>query len=111
METKIDMNIINTMEIKEIVHRLRQHKEIHHRKEQNSPIITNILEWCAEILEDIDKGKIGYIKMGKWIHHQNYRDIDGDIRAIFKCSNCGQLSEDYNYCPYCGANMQTKEKE
>lgn len=111
METKIDMNIINSMKIKEIVRRLRQHNEIHHRKEQNSFIITNILEWCAEILEDIDKGKIGYIKMGKWIHHHNYRDMDGDICEIFKCSNCNQLSESYNYCPNCGAKMQEKEKK
>ena len=32
--------------------------------------------------------------------------MEGDICEIFKCSNCGQLSEDYNYCPNCGANMK-----
>lgn len=101
METKIDMNIINAMEIKEIVRRLRQHNEMHHRKERNSFIITNILEWCAEILEDIDKGKMKYVEYGEWkINCDGYYPY---------CSNCKSEppgKEMTIFCPNCGARME-----
>lgn len=98
--------LIRAMEIKEAARRIRIHNKVHFAAEPNAPIISEILESCAQILEQIDEKKIRYERYGKWIHHRTYKDMEGDICEIFKCSNCSQLSEDYNYCPNCGAKMK-----
>lgn len=41
---------------------------------------------------------------GKWID----RDVDGCVRPFWKryiCSVCGGTSDNFNYCPHCGARM------
>jgi len=45
-------------------------------------------------------------KKGKWI---DARDRCGE----FLCSNCHEtnINNSYNYCPYCGAQMEKEERE
>ena len=40
------------------------------------------------------------VRHGKWVIE------DGHVC----CSECGEISKEYNYCPYCGAKMD-EEKE
>ena len=47
---------------------------------------------------------------GKWIGDTDYESFQGSYEA-YKCSNCGyslhwrDYSNEYNYCPNCGAQM------
>jgi hypothetical protein len=39
------------------------------------------------------------VRHGKWVIE------DGHVC----CSECGEISKEYNYCPYCGARMDADE--
>ena len=42
----------------------------------------------------------------KWVLVRKYRDEDGYINEIFRCSNCEiPRDEEFSYCPSCGAKM------
>jgi len=103
--------LVRAMDIKEAARRIRIHNKIHFAAEPNALIISQILESCAQILELIAERKIRYERYGQWIPHHTYRDTEGDICEIFQCSNCGQLGEDTNYCPNCGAKMKGEQNE
>lgn len=105
---KIDNNtkLVRAMELKEAARLIRIHYKTLFAIEPKAPIISEIFECCAQILEQIDEKKIRYERYGQWIKHHTYRDTEGDICEIFQCSNCGQLGEDTNYCPNCGASMK-----
>ena len=99
-------DIVRAMEVKEAVRRIREHNRIHYATERNSPIITEILESCARLLEDIDAGKVKYVEYGEWrINCDGYYPY---------CSNC--MSEPpgrvmTNFCPICGATIRGKEND
>lgn len=48
----------------------------------------------------------------KWVLVRKYRDEDGYINEIFRCSNC-EITRDaeFSYCPSCGAKMCGNEVE
>ena len=48
----------------------------------------------------------------KWVLVRKYRDEDGYINEIFRCSNC-EIPRDaeFSYCPSCGAKMCGNEVE
>jgi aryl-alcohol dehydrogenase-like predicted oxidoreductase len=95
-------DIVRVMEVKEAVRRIREHNSILQSAEpRNSPIITEILESCARLLEDIDAGKVRYVGCGRWERRTS---------NIYACSECTnevtyQQSQNYSFCPYCGALM------
>ena len=39
------------------------------------------------------------------VHHGKWVIEDGHVC----CSECGEISKEYNYCPYCGARMDKDE--
>ncbi len=42
----------------------------------------------------------------KWVLVRKYRDEDGYINEIFRCSNCEiPRDEKFSFCPSCGAKM------
>ena len=56
-----------------------------------------------------DAPTIDLVKHGKWF-------IDDDFNSLtfgcYKCSECGEWYHDkHNYCPYCGAKMESDDKE
>lgn len=60
-------------------------------------------------LQDV---KIEPLKMttGYWILHENYRDYNGYICSIYRCSNCFHKTEERtNYCSECGIKMKKGE--
>ena len=48
----------------------------------------------------------------KWVLVRKYRDEDGYINEIFRCSNC-EIPRDaeFSYCPSCGAKMGGNKAE
>lgn len=94
-------NIKRIVTLKSAIRRIREHNRIHYAAERNAPIITEILESCAKLLEDIDAGKMKYVEYGEWkINCDGYYPY---------CSNCkseppGRKMTDF--CPNCGARME-----
>ena len=68
-----------------------------------------------EFEELCEKEGFSLPKMGKWILVKYYRDEEGTLCPIFRCSRCGiPHDEDKQYCPNCGTNMSnagTSEEE
>ena len=46
-------------------------------------------------------------KSGKWI----YKEITDDYRVIGQCSECKECRIIDNYCPNCGARMESEDKD
>ena len=68
--------------------------------------ITTNIEYCADILEIIEKQPtIEERKKGKWV-------LYNPERFFYSCSLCGQLADrKWNYCPNCGAKMGEGEHD
>ena len=99
-------NIKRIVPLKSAVQCIREHNRIHYAAERNAPIITEILESCARLLEDIDADKVKYVEYGEWrINCDGYYPY---------CSNCmseppGRVMTDF--CPVCGVKMRGKEND
>lgn len=99
-------NIKRMMSLKSAARRIREHNRIHYAAERNSLIITEILESCARLLEDIDDGKVVYVK------HAHIIDPPRDSKAFCRCSNCGEeLPFVLNYCGHCEAQIDDNKGE
>lgn len=113
---KIDNSIelIRAMEIKEAARLIRIHYKTLFATEPNAPIISQILESCAQILEQIDEKKIRYERYGEWIEHNFDETKDRlDYELPYECSECHgrQGIFPFNYCPNCGADMKGGQDE
>lgn len=115
-QRKIDNStkLIRTMELEEAARRIRIHYKTLFAAEPQIPIISEVLECCAQILEQIDEKKIRYERYGQWIPIPQI-----DITKDWKCSNCQGLVTlahyskkcYYDYCPTCGAKMKEVQNE
>ena len=48
----------------------------------------------------------------KWVLVRKYRDEDGYINEIFRCSNCEiPRDKEFSFCPSCGAKMGSNKAE
>ena len=79
-------NIKRMVSLKSAAQRIREHNRIHYATERNSPIITEILESCARLLEDIDAGKVKCVEYGEWIDAHESLQGAYDSYPIFRCS-------------------------
>lgn len=60
-----------------------------------------------EFEEMAEKEGFSLPKMGKWILVKYYRDEEGTLCPIFRCSRCGlPYHNDERYCPKCGTEMK-----
>lgn len=59
------------------------------------PVITK------EEIDDMPTVDAVPVRHGKWIIE------DGHVC----CSECGEISKEYNWCPYCGARMDEEKAE
>lgn len=108
-KTDDSTELVRTMELKEVARRIRIHNKIHFAAEPNALIISEILECCAQILEQIAEGKIRYERYGQWIKHNFDETKDRlDYELPYECSECHgrQGILPFNYCPNCGAKMK-----
>jgi hypothetical protein len=65
-------------------------------------LMMRLAEW-----EDLaEANNLAPPKLGRWILVKYYRDEDGVLCPIFRCSKCGiPHFRDERYCPKCGAEM------
>ena len=66
---------------------------------------------CA-VLAIIPHVGVQEVKHAKWKLVSTYRDEEGYLNDIFRCSNCHiPFDENTRYCPNCGAKMQPDENK
>ena len=101
-------NIKRMVSLKSAARRIREHNRIHYATERNSLIITEILESCARLLEDIDAGKVKYVKYGEW----KWVDDDPNNTDLI-CTACREIQDcgHFKFCPNCGATIRGKEND
>ena len=98
------MDLLDKDKDKNILHRMadsiRQHNQIHQRKERNAVFITTHLDFAAKLIDLLADDKIAIVKHGRW----------EDCSNGWMCSECYRdSSKDYRFCPYCGVKMDRKE--
>ena len=100
--------IIDNIKLKEVAESIRVHNRIH-SKEPGAVIITECLDFAAEIIDKLDRGEIEPVNYGKWNYYKNNGIVD-----IYKCSVCEMQfqmamevipSSVFCYCPHCGSKM------
>ena len=65
-----------------------------------------------EMLEKQPHADVQEVKHAKWPLVSTYRDEEGYLNDIFRCSNCHiPFDENTRYCPCCGAKMQPDENK
>lgn len=87
---------------------IRTHNYIHNRAERNAVLITEYLNFAADLIDKFADGDVVAAKHGQWLNAV----IDGN--DFCRCSECGCYIEvaffanDYhvNFCPNCGADMR-----
>lgn len=79
---------------------IREHNQIHQRKERNAVFITAHLDFAADLIDLLADDKIAVVKHGQW----------EDCSNGWMCSECNRdSSKDYKFCPNCGAKMDKGE--
>lgn len=95
--------------LKNAAEAIRTHNYIHNGAERNAVLITEYLNFAADLIDKFANGDIIVARHGHWIEPDfgtigKYRD-DGCI-AYYICSCCKETSKtDYDFCPNCGARM------
>ena len=73
--------------------------------ESNIMLVGNIFD-NPEMLKSETLAEFRPVVHAKWVLVRKYRDEDGYINEIFRCSNCEiPRDEEFSYCPSCGAKM------
>lgn len=63
----------------------------------------------SEIL-GLPSADVQLVKYGRWVSNHNYRDSEGTICTVYRCSYCEKKQNEYTppYCPECGADMRLR---
>ena len=82
--------------LKEAARAIRIHNHIHNKAEKNAVLITEYLNFAADLIDLLADDKIAIVKHGQW----------EDCSNGWMCSECYRdSSKDYGFCPHCGAKM------
>ena len=115
--------IIDNIKLEEVALRIRDHNRIH-SKEPGAVIITECLNFAAEIIEKLDRGEIQPV-----VETENMATVSDE----FICKKCGIYLKDYikvvmdedndgyideqhydyepKFCPECGAEVKDGDTE
>jgi hypothetical protein len=82
---------------------IRTHNYIHNRAERNAVLITEYLNFAADLIDGLANGNVIVVRHGRWIFGSS------KTSCWMKCSVCckaqnGQTAT-FSYCPNCGAKM------
>jgi rubrerythrin len=105
---------LNKRTLKEAARSIREHNNIHRRKEPRAIYITQYLEFAADLIEKIADGKISFTKQrhGRWIPIEYNSYADGNpVWDKWECSECGHEHNGEEdtltaFCPDCGTYMR-----
>lgn len=108
----MNLDFTNHAILKGAADAIRTHNYIHNRAERNAVLITEYLNFAADLIDKFANGDVVVAKHGQWLNAV----IDGS--DFCRCSECGCYIEaaffanDYlvNFCPNCGAQMNANNK-
>lgn len=85
----------------EAIRRIKEHLQIHQRKE---PRAVNITIALAKAITALEEQRVGH-----WERNSECV-VDVPEPFYYKCTNCGcpSRSNNHNFCPNCGAEMEAE---
>lgn len=94
--------------LKEAARAIREYNQIHSVAERNAILITEYLNFAADLIDKLANGDVIIARHGRW--------IEGTSRGSYSiyCSYCGSHKETIlpsDYCPCCGAIMDEEDKD
>lgn len=103
----MNLDFTNRAILKGAADAIRKHNYIHNRAERNAVLITEYLDFAADLIDKFADGDVVAARHGQWLNAV----VDGS--DFCRCSECGCYIEaaffanDYrvNFCPNCGARM------
>ena len=94
------------------------------KKELNiTNLHSGIIDALQNIVDEIPAADVEEVKHGQWVDswssycradfekYQGFQTAKCSVCNITQSINTYQHKAQYNYCPYCGAKMNEKEKE
>ena len=92
----MEFDFTKSSTLKEAARAIRIHNYIHNKAERNAVLITEYLNFAADLIDLLADDKIAVVKHGQW----------EDCSNGWMCSECNKdSSKDYKFCPNCGAKM------
>lgn len=85
--------------LKEATNAIRIHNHIHKLHERNAVLISEYLDFAADLVDKLAEGNITIVKHGQWIAAKS--------ASSSKCSVCMKYAtHETPYCPYCGTKLE-----
>lgn len=95
--------------LKEAARAIREHNHIHSVAERNAILITEYLNFAADLIDKLANGDAIIAQHGRW------KKKNGEIY----CTNCKKckwsesfelMLRRFNFCPNCGARMEKEDE-
>lgn len=99
--------------LKEAARAIRIHNHIHNKAERNAVLITEYLNFAADLIDKLADDDVIIVRHGQWLSLEGWFN-----KGVVKCSVCGNTLDmhgvnagrgDANFCPNCGAKMDKGE--
>lgn len=120
MPELIDVNDASVL--REVARSIRNHNRNHSKSERNAILITQNLDFAADVIDKMASGNIAIVRRGEWVETEpDEDDRKLGIEISIKCSICHDENShlDFNenseitgktfwrsrFCPNCGAKM------
>lgn len=85
--------------LKEVANAIRVHNHTHKLCERNAVLISEYLDFAADLVDKLAEGNITIVQHGHWIAAKS--------TSSSKCSVCMKYAtHETPYCPYCGAKLE-----
>lgn len=101
----MSLDFTNRSILKGAADAIRTHNYIHNRAERNAVLITEYLNFAADLIEGLANGDIVVVRHGRW--------VEDSIELDKRCSCCnkihGTIYEKEPFCPNCGARMDATD--
>lgn len=100
----MNLDFTNPTILKGAADAIRTHNYIHNRAEKNAVLITEYLNFAADLIDKFANGDVVIARHGQWIWFES----EGTFIHLRKCSECENIKAqaETNFCPNCGADMR-----
>ncbi len=105
----MEFNFTKTSVLKEAARAIRVHNYIHNGAERNAVLITEYLNFAADLIDKFADGDVAVVRHGQW-EFGSSKTSCWMTCSVCRKSQSGQTAT-FSYCPNCGAKMDATDNE